>query len=148
MNMKRRTFARACVYCIGGAMLPPFLAGCQSTYYTQGVMERDGISVMRSEFNYLKKDQPMTRPYIVVRNDKMTFPICLYRFSDENYSALLMKCTHQGSELNASGDHLHCPSHGSEFNNKGKVTQGPAEEDLRSFKVATDGDKIFIDLRA
>ena len=78
----------------------------------------------------------------------MTFPICLYRFSDDNYSALLMKCTHQGSELNASGDHLHCPSHGSEFNNKGKVTQGPAEEDLRSFKVMTYGEKIFIDLRA
>lgn len=129
-------------------MLPPLVSGCQSTYYTQGVMEHDGISVLRSEFDYLKKDQPMTRQYIIVRNDRMTFPICLYRFSDTDYAALLMKCTHKGAELNASGDHLHCPSHGSEFDNKGRVTQGPAEENLRSFAVATDGEKILIDLRA
>lgn len=134
--------------CVGGAMLPPLLSGCQSTHYTQGVIEKDGISVLRSEFTYLKKDRPVTRPYIIVRNDQMTFPICLYRFSDNQYTALLMKCTHQGSELNVSGDHLHCPSHGSEFDSTGKVTQGPAEEDLRSFKVTSDSEKIFIDLRA
>ncbi|MDQ2657122.1 MAG: Rieske (2Fe-2S) protein [Bacteroidota bacterium] len=145
--MERRTFTRTCLLCVGGAMLPPLLSGCQSTYYTQGVMERDGISVSRSEFDYLKKDQPMTRQYIIVRNDRMAFPICLYRFSDSGYAALLMKCTHKGSELNASGDHLHCPSHGSEFDNQGRVTQGPAEENLRSFRVTTDGEKIFIDLR-
>ncbi len=146
--MKRRTFTRTCVLCLGGAMLPPLVSGCQSTYYTQGVMESNGISVLRSEFDYLKKDQPMTRQYIIVRNDRMTFPICLYRFSDTYYAALLMKCTHKGAELNASGDHLHCPSHGSEFDNKGRVTQGPAEENLRSFAVTTDGQKILIDLRA
>ncbi len=129
-------------------MLPPLVSGCQSTYYTQGVMEPNGISVLRSEFDYLKKDQLMTRQYIIIRNDRMTFPVCLYRFSDTDYAALLMKCTHKGAELNASGDHLHCPSHGSEFDNKGRVTQGPAEENLRSFAVTTDGQKIFIDLRA
>lgn len=146
--MKRRTFTRNCVLCLGGAMLPPLVSGCQSTYYTQGVMEPNGISVLRSEFDYLKKDQLMTRQYIIIRNDRMTFPVCLYRFSDTDYAALLMKCTHKGAELNASGDHLHCPSHGSEFDNKGRVTQGPAEENLRSFAVTTDGQKIFIDLRA
>ena len=118
-------------------MLPPLLAGCQSTHYTQGVMEKDGISVLRSEFTY-----------IIVRNEQMKFPICLYRHADNQYTALLMKCTHQGSELNVSGDHLHCPSHGSEFNSKGKVTQGPAEENLRSVAVTSDSEKIFIDLRA
>lgn len=129
-------------------MLPPLLAGCQSTHYTQGVMEKDGISVLRSEFTYMKKDRLVIRPYIIVRNEQMKFPICLYRHADNQYTALLMKCTHQGSELNVSGDHLHCPSHGSEFNSKGKVTQGPAEENLRSFAVTSDSEKIFIDLRA
>jgi Rieske Fe-S protein len=59
-----------------------------------------------------------------------------------------MKCTHQGNELSASGDHLTCSAHGSEFNNKGMVAQGPAEKNLRAFKVTADADKIFIDLRA
>ena len=90
----------------------------------------------------------MTRQYIIVNNDQLEFPIYLYRFSENDYTALLMKCTHQGNELQASGDYLHCSAHGSEFNNKGVVAQGPAEKDLRSFKVTSDNEKIFIDLSA
>ncbi len=90
----------------------------------------------------------MIRQYIIVRNDRLEFPIYLYRFSDNKFSALLMKCTHQGAELNASGDHLHCPGHGSEFNNKGVLAHGPAESNLQSFKVSDDNEKIFIDLRS
>jgi len=134
--------------CLGGAMTAPLLVGCQSTYYTQGSIEPNGISVLRSEFSYLKKDQPMLRKFIIVRNERLATPLYLYRFSDNEFSALLMKCTHKGAELNASGDHLHCPSHGSEFDTRGTVVQGPAEENLRSFKVSADNDKIFIDLRS
>jgi len=90
----------------------------------------------------------MIRQYIIVKNESLTFPVYLYRFSDNEYSAVLMKCTHQGAELSASGDHLHCPSHGSEFNNKGILSQGPAEKNLRAFKVSADNEKIFIDLRS
>ena len=107
-----------------------------------------GILSIKIGFTYLKKDQPLQRDYIIVRNAALQFPIYLYKFSDEEYSALLMKCSHQGNELQASGDHLHCPAHGSEFNNKGLVAQGPAEDNLRSFKVTPMGDKLFIDLRA
>lgn len=89
----------------------------------------------------------MHRDYVIVRNDAMEFPIYVYRFSDDDYSAMLMKCTHQGNELQASGDHLHCSAHGSEFNNRGIVAQGPAEENLRTFDVTADSTTIFIDLR-
>ncbi len=124
------------------------MSGCQATYYTKGALEPNGISVARSEFTYLKKDQPVQRDFIIVRNDSMEFPIYLYKFSDQDYTAILMKCTHQGNELQASGDHLQCSAHGSEFNNRGNVEQGPADKNLRTFKVSTVGDKIFIDLRA
>ena len=134
--------------CLTGSAFVPVLSGCQSTYYTNGVLESNGITVMKSEFTYLKKDQPVQRDYIIVKNNAIEFPIYVYRFSDENYSAVLMKCSHQGNELQASGDHLHCTAHGSEFNNNGIMTQGPAEDNLRTFKVNTNGDKLFIDLRA
>lgn len=134
--------------CLSGSIIIPVFSGCQSTYYTNGIIESNGISVLKSEFSYLKKDQEMIREYIIIRNDALEFPIYLYRFSDSDYSALFMKCTHQGAELQASGDHLHCPSHGSEFNNKGLLAHGPAEKNLRSFKVSADNDKIFIDLRS
>jgi len=146
--MNRRTFTRTCLACAGTSLGAALLTGCQSTHYATGMIERNGISVMRSEFTYLKKDQPITRPYIVVRNESLEFPIYLYRFSDDDYSAVLMKCTHRGNELQASGDHLSCPAHGSEFSNRGEVAEGPADRNLRSFPVVADGDKIFIDLRS
>jgi len=144
--MDRRDFTKACIGCLGGVLVSPLLTGCQSTHYASGMIEPNGLSVANSEFVNSKNNE--TREYIIVRNDKLEFPIYLYRFSETEYSALLMKCTHQGNELNASGDHLHCSAHGSEFNNKGIVAQGPAEKNLRAFKVSADGDKIFIDLRS
>lgn len=145
--MDRRSFTKACIFCITGSVVLP-LAGCQSTFYATGTVETNGISVLKSDFSFMKKDQQVHRDYIIVRNDAMEFPIYLYRFSDSEYAAMLMKCTHQGNELQASGDHLHCSAHGSEFNNRGEVAQGPAEKNLRTFKVTPQGDKIFIDLRA
>ncbi len=126
----------------------PLLSACQSTYYASGTMETNGLSVEKSEFMYLKKGREVIRKYIIVRNEALEFPIYLYRFSDDEYSAVWMKCTHQGNELQASGDHLACPAHGSEFDNKGSVVGGPADKDLRKFKVNAEGDRIFIDLRA
>jgi Rieske Fe-S protein len=145
--MNRRTFTKnACLMCLGATLAPSILSGCQATHYATGTFERNGISVLKSEFTYLKKDQQQFRSYIIIRNDQLQFPIYLYRFSDDKYSALLMKCTHQGAELSAAGDHLHCPSHGSEFDNNGTMTQGPAEKNLRSFKVTINTDKLLIDL--
>jgi Rieske Fe-S protein len=143
--MRRREFTKACILCLAGSTI---MSGCQVTHYATGVLQSNGIAVPKSEFTYLKKDQPVLRSYIIVRNDAIEFPIYVYRFSENEYSAVLMKCTHQGNELQASGDHLHCSAHGSEFNNKGVVSQGPAEENLRTFPVVADESKIFIDLRA
>jgi Rieske Fe-S protein len=145
--MNRRIFTKnVCLMCLGTAVAPSMLSGCQATHYATGVFERNGIALSKTEFIYVKNDQTQYRSYIIVRNDQLQFPIYLYRFSDEQYSAVLMKCTHQGGELNASGDHLHCPSHGSEFDNYGNMTQGPAEKNLRSFKVSIDTEKLLIDL--
>lgn len=146
--MNRRSFLKqSCTLCAGGSFLPAVLSGCQATHYVSGVVEPDGLSVLKSEFIYLKKEQSLTRAYIIVQNEKLEFPIYVYRFSENEYSALWMKCTHQGAELQASGDQLQCPSHGSEFNNKGILSNGPAERNLRSFPVLVKDNKIVIDLR-
>jgi Rieske Fe-S protein len=132
--------------CIGGGLISTIITSCQPTRYVSGTMEGNGISVLKSEFNYVKDGKTLTREFILVNQDKLEFPIYLFRFSETEYSALWMRCTHQGSELQASGDHLYCASHGSEFDNKGNVSQGPAEKNLRSFKVSANNEKIFIEL--
>ena len=147
--MDRREFVkRSCGVCLGEGLISITLSGCSPTHYATGVVETNGISVLKSEFVYLKRDQTLTRPYIIVQHDQFEFPIYLYRFSENEYSALWMKCAHQGAELQASGDHLQCPAHGSEYTNRGVVSQGPAEKNLRAFPVSVMEDKILIDLRS
>ncbi len=146
--MNRREFVKqGCILCLGAGTLPVMLSGCQSTHYVNGTVESTGITVLKSEFTYIQKEKSLTRQFIIVQNDKLEFPIYVYRFSENEYSAIWMKCSHQGAELQASGDHLQCPSHGSEFNNKGIVSNGPAERNLRSFLVSSLADKIIIDMR-
>jgi Rieske Fe-S protein len=145
--MNRRDFvAQTCMACLGGGLLSTVLSACSSAHYVTGSLDAKGIYVLKSEFIEIKKDQAMTRQFIVVHHEKLDFPIYLYRLDDTNYSALWMKCTHQGSELQAAGDHLYCSSHGSEFDKNGNVSQGPAEKRLRSFPVTVVLDKIFIEL--
>lgn len=85
--------------------------------------------------------------FIVVRNENLLFPICVYRFSDQDYSAIWLKCAHMGAEVNVVGDTLQCPAHGSEYSNRGVVTNGPATSNLRTFPVVIRNNELFIDLR-
>ena len=111
-------------------------------------MGQDGLTIALDDFKTVSKDKNSAyRSFLIIRNDALQYPICVYRFSNTEYSALWMRCSHQGSELQASGDFLQCPAHGSEFNNKGKVTNGPADNNLRTFPVTVNNNELFIDLR-
>ncbi len=147
-TLDRRKFVKqSCILCVGGSLVPIVLSGCQATHYVTGTIGTNGIDVLKSEFTFTKKNKIENRPFIIVQHEKLEFPIYVYRFSENEFSVLWMKCTHQGNELQASGDHLHCLAHGSEFTNKGIMSQGPAELNLRSFPVSVTDDKIIIDLR-
>ncbi|XAZ82134.1 Rieske (2Fe-2S) protein (plasmid) [Fibrella sp. ES10-3-2-2] len=75
-----------------------------------------------------------------------THPIYLRRLGDDNYTAVLMQCTHQGNDLNAHDGYLSCPAHGSEYDTDGRVTEGPAEESLKRYSVTTDEQYIYINI--
>ena len=147
--MNRKEFlVKGCTACMAAAGISSlFVSSCASTHYIPGTLGKDGIMISKGDFKIGQKDNAAYRSFIIVRNDALQYPICVYRFGDEQYSALWMKCTHQGTELNASGDFLQCPAHGSEFNNTGKVKSGPADKDLRTFPVVISNNEIFIDLR-
>lgn len=146
MINRREFVSKACMACLSGGLVSAILSSCQASHYASGVLEPEGIVVNKSEFVYYKRDKPLMRSYIVVEHDKLEYPIYLFRMSENEYSALWMKCTHQGSELQASGDHLYCSSHGSEFDKSGAVITGPAEQNLRSFPASVIDGKIFIRL--
>ena len=146
--MKRRDFIKSsCTACIGVAGFAGALSSCKSTQYSTGKLNKDGLMLAADDFKITYKGKTSYRPYIIVRNDALKFPICVYRFSDSDYSALWMECAHQGAEVNAVGSYLQCPAHGSEYDNRGRVTNGPAESNLRTFPVTIENNQLFIDLR-
>lgn len=146
--MNRRTFLKdSCLACLGIATAGTFLASCKTMKHSSGELTNDGLLVPLKDFLAGKEGQQQHHSYLVIRNEALQYPICVYRFTEQEYTALYMRCSHQGAELQAAGDRLHCPAHGSEFDNKGMVQQGPADEPLRSFPVRINGDQLFIDLR-
>ena len=146
--MNRRGFIlNTCKFCVLSTVTANFLLACRPTKYLQGTLTNDGIILNVDEFRSNEKGEPKYYSYLIVRNDALQYPICVYRRSESEYNALWMRCTHQGTELQVSGDYLQCPAHGSEFNNQGLVTNGPADNHLRNFPVIVNNDQLFIDLR-
>ena len=121
--MNRRIFIeKSCTACLAITVLPGILSSCQATHYISGKIGKDGLTVSLDDFKTDKKENAVYRSFLIVRNDILLYPICVYRFSNTEYTALWMRCSHQGTELQASGDVMTCPAHGSELNNKGKIT--------------------------
>lgn len=142
--MKRKEFIKTCGFgCLAATSIGTLLQSCVSSKSISAPISGDHIVVPKSEFT--KKDDFLE--YAVVRNEQLQFPIYVYRFSENEYSALYLKCTHQGNEVNAYGDKLVCSAHSSEFDNKGNVTVGPATLPLRSFPVHIENQNILISLK-
>lgn len=146
--MKRREFIiNSCNACLSVSALAVFISSCTIAQSITGKLNDDGLLLDASEFQVNKQGKTTYLPYVVVRHESLKFPICVYRFSDTEYSALWMQCAHQGAEVQVMGTHLQCPAHGSEYNNRGMVTNGPATSDLRTFPVTINNNQLFIDLR-
>ncbi len=142
--MDRKEFIKTCGYaCLGATSIGILLQSCVSTKSIYASINGENLVVPKVDFqnkeDYIK--------YIIVRNDNLQFPIYLFRFSENDYTALYLRCTHQGYELNAYGEKLVCSAHGSEFNNKGIATNGPATEPLKSFPVHINNQNILISLK-
>ena len=136
-----------CTACLSISALSLVVSSCAMLSDITGKLVKDGITLSTEDFKITHKGSSAYKSFLIVRNDALKYPICIYRFNEQQYSALWMKCAHQGAELQASGDYLQCPAHGSEFNNKGQVTNGPASTNLRIFPVTVNDKEIFIDLR-
>lgn len=147
--MQRREFIKkSCVTCLSAIAVVEIFSSCAPTRYTKGTLGKDGLTINAAEFVSRQNGNISYRQFVIVRNDALQYPICVYRIGENEYKALWMQCTHQGTELQASGDRLQCPAHGSEFDNTGAVKTGPAAKSLRSFPVTVSNNQIFIDLRA
>lgn len=113
-----------------------------SRYSVDGDLRNDGLYIPLNAFEHKSK----VLDYVVVHHEELQFPICVYRFSESDFSALWMECTHQGAELQVFGNKLECPAHGSEFGQRGVVENGPADRDLRQFPTEVTNGYLKIKL--
>jgi Rieske Fe-S protein len=142
--MERKEFIKTCGFaCLGGTLLGAILQGCGSSKIISAEINHSDMVVPLAAF----RDNNSFKKHVVVQNQKLKYPICVYRFSETEYTALLMRCTHQGAELQVFGDRLECPAHGSQFSSTGQVKNGPADANLRTFPVTIANDQILISLK-
>lgn len=147
--MNRKDFIKSCGFaCLGGSAAVAVLQSCTTSRQLSGKISGDELIVLLSDFETKAGNEVHYKKYLIVQNDILKYPICVYRLNETTYSALWMRCTHQGAELQVFGDKLQCPAHGSEFDNRGKVTSSPADISLRSFPVTIDNNQLKISLKA
>jgi cytochrome b6-f complex iron-sulfur subunit len=146
--MDRKEFIKTCGFaCLGTSALSTFLQSCiSSNYYASHSLLENKLVIKKSAFTKEDKNQTTLRTYVLVKSESLNFPICVFYFSENNYSAVLMECTHKSCELHNQGNFLVCPCHGSEFTNKGVVQNPPAEQNLKSYIITTDHEYIYVHL--
>jgi Rieske Fe-S protein len=146
--MNRKQFLKTCGFgCLAGITGITLLQSCSSSHILSKEIKGSDILVPISDFEIKKKRETTYKKYIIIQNELLKSPICVYRFDATDYAAMLMVCTHQGAELQVFGDKLQCPAHGSEFNNRGVLENGPADKDLRKFPIIIENNILKISLK-
>ncbi len=146
--MTRRNFIKTgCIVCMSSGAAMSLLESCSVAKIFDAPIIGSDMIIPLKDFVIKRKNQVQYKKYLVVQNEILQYPICVYRFDENNYEALWMQCTHQGTELQVFGDKLQCPAHGSEFDNHGKVENGPADNRLRTFPVTIADSQLKISLK-
>ncbi|MEO8516813.1 MAG: Rieske (2Fe-2S) protein [Flavobacterium sp.] len=146
--MNRKEFLKTCGFgCVAGIVGVATLQSCSSSQVLTKEIKGSDILVPVADFEIQSEGKNEFKKYVIVQNEILQYPICVYRFDSKNYSALLMKCTHQGAELQAFGDKLQCAAHGSEFSSNGVAESGPAQQDLRKFPISIENNTLKISLK-
>jgi Rieske Fe-S protein len=78
---------------------------------------------------------------------KVSDEMMLIRKSETEFLAIRTICAHKGCDVDLEGNKFICPCHGSEYTLEGKVTQGPAKVDLKSFETVFDSEKGTITIK-
>ena len=123
------------------------MQSCTGSKIVSGKINDSDLIIATDDFIIKNIKEVKYKSYVVVQNDLLKFPICVYRLGENEYKALYMECSHQGAELQVFGSKLQCPAHGSEFTNNGAVSNGPADKALRTFPVTVTNDQLKISLK-
>jgi Rieske Fe-S protein len=78
---------------------------------------------------------------------KVNDELMLIRKSEIEFLAVKTICSHKGCDVDLDGNKFICPCHGSEYTLEGKVTHGPAKQDLKTFETVFDSEKGTVTIK-
>lgn len=72
--------------------------------------------------------------------------VLVARTSSGSFIAVSAACTHEGTTVryNQAGNDFECPSHGATFSSTGKVTKGPARNNLAEYQTSLSGNSLRV----
>jgi Rieske Fe-S protein len=140
--MERRCFIKStCNICLFGAagFFAVQLPGCSPSYpiYKADVTDKK-ITIPLNLFD--KSSIQIVRP------KNMLYDIAVQKKEDNNYTALLLLCTHQQNQLTITGHGYTCSLHGSQYDKNGDVRKGPAERPLQQFRTSIFNGSLIIQI--
>ena len=134
--MRRHEFLKRCVaFTAGVACLDLGLSGCAPLPYAGYLTEGSALIVNKADFG--------ENEFVLLKVDALPAPIFVAKHTENEYTAILLKCTHRGCQVQPAGEILECPCHGSRYTHAGKVIRGPAPENLTHFTVEDNKPVMF-----
>jgi Rieske Fe-S protein len=140
MGEDRREFIKkTCILCAGiagGLGISSLLTSCVSFPRIKASVKNHIVEVPLTSF--------VESNMIIITPKEYYYDILVIKKSDTEYSAVLMKCSHQDNMLIPTKTGLNCTLHGSQFDLNGKPLSGPAINPLTKFPVEISGDKLIV----
>ncbi len=134
--MRRKEFINRCMMLTAGCISVDVLTGCTSLPIVSHTREGSTAIVNKSSFE--------NKEYVLIEVDELPAPIFISRQSEEEYAAVLLKCTHRGCQVQPAGEIMECPCHGSRYSRTGSVIRGPAPKDLVQYPTEVTVDSIRV----
>ena len=130
----RLAIAGAC-----GGLIASLLSGCAATHVLHAEVSGDMLTLDHAQ---LPSDG-----FVSVQASALPAPVYVGHNGEDEFSAVLMLCTHKACVLEPAGRYLTCPCHGSEFSATGKLLRDPAPTDLKIYRVTSDESHVYIHIQ-
>ena len=138
--MQRRQLLQLTLACTGCAATGAALTACGDGNYSFSPLGAP-VTIRLADYPALTTDGGEV--VLSIQTTGFSFPIFV-RNRGGVLIALSGECSHQGCAVSSSGTGYRCPCHGAQFDADGRVTAGPASDDMLSFDVAESGGEVVI----
>lgn len=136
-NASRRSFLKTSGIVTGGLCCgASLLESCASYSYAPYSIEEQTIKVAKIHF--------AEKEMIALDVEKFPDVVLINKLENGKYAAVLAQCTHKKCTVKPDKGELKCPCHGSRFSIEGKVLEGPADTDLKTFTVSEDSSYLYL----